>query len=139
MRHRKDKSDLSVVICATRIVAIMSIHTHQARRAVYEEKRAGTLINAAGRDSVKSVIFMDNGTVVASPLTVERLMLVIEQAGYRPHDVRKQRTHNIKVYEISDEGSAEGPDLPDVIVGDSEEEDGEPDDNEPEIDLEVEE
>lgn len=50
----------------------MSAETYQARRTIKEEKRAGTLINAAGRNAVKSAIFLDNGTVIASPLTVPR-------------------------------------------------------------------
>ena len=38
------------------------------------EKRAGTLINATGRDKTQSVIFLDNGSVIASPYTLTALL-----------------------------------------------------------------
>ena len=60
-----------VSVCATRIVAVMSTETYQARLAVKAEKKAGTLVNAAGREKVRCAIFMDNGTLIASPYSVK--------------------------------------------------------------------
>ena len=63
----------------------MSTDAYQARRTVTEEKKAGTLLNAAGRSPVKSVLFLDNGAVVASPLSVNRLLTAIEKANHKPN------------------------------------------------------
>lgn len=89
-------------ICATRIVAMMSTEAYQARRTIKDEKRAGTLINAAGRDAVKTAIFLDNGSVVASPLTIQRLMTAIEKSnakGVKP----PSETVRIRVYDAVDD------------------------------------
>lgn len=72
-----------VAVCATRIVSIMGIECYQARRAVKEEKRAGTLVNAAGRQKTLSAIFLDNGTVIASPKSVSALMAAISKSDHR--------------------------------------------------------
>ena len=86
-------------ICATRVVAIMSTDTYQARETIKAEKRAKTLINAAGRDKVKSAIFLDNGTVVASPLSVKVLMNSIERANAKRVDQSKTKSMVMTVYQ----------------------------------------
>lgn len=67
-----------VAICATRIVSIISYESNQARIVLKRERKAGNVINASGRGAVKSVIFLDNGTLIASPYSVKRLMGYIE-------------------------------------------------------------
>ena len=70
----------TVVVCATRIVAIMSVESYQARETIKAERRAGTLINAAGGTAAQSAIFMDNGSVISSPYSVTRLANAITKA-----------------------------------------------------------
>lgn len=116
-----DNNQFDVAICATRIVAIMSTETFQARRTIKEEKRAGTLINAAGKSAVKSAIFLDNGTVIASPLTVNRLLTAIEKSNFKEAGARRtNETTRIKVYDVVDEepNPAVDEDLPEVTVED---------------------
>lgn len=103
-----DNGQFDVAICATRIVAIMSTETLQGRRTIKEEKRAGTLINAAGRQAAKSVIFLDNGSVVASPLTVQRIMTAIEKANFK--DSKGTNPVRLKVYDVADDEPYEGMD-----------------------------
>ena len=127
-----EPNQFDVAICATRIVAIMSTDTFQARRTIKEEKRAGTLINAAGRSAVKSVIFLDNGSVAASPLTVNRLLTAIEKSNYKTADAKKPKeTVRLKVYDVVDEAPNEAldEDVPEVTVDlDDLDSDEEPDD-----------
>lgn len=123
------ENQFDVAICATRIVAIMSTENFQARRTVKEEKRAGTLINAAGRSAVKSVIFLDNGSVAASPLTVQRLLTAIEKSNCKSADPKRvNETVRLKVYDVVDEEPNEDldEDFPDVSVVDVDTEDDEP-------------
>lgn len=123
------ENQFDVAICATRIVAIMSTENFQARRTVKEEKRAGTLINAAGRSAVKSVIFLDNGSVAASPLTVQRLLTAIEKSNYKSADPKRiNETVRLKVYDVVDEEPREDldEDFPEVSVVDVDAEDDEP-------------
>lgn len=110
-------SQFDVAICATRIVAIMSTETLQARRTIKEEKRAGTLINAAGRSAVKSVIYLDNGSVAASPLTVNRLLTAIEKSNAKTADPKRtNETVRLKVYDVVDEPPQEelDEDVPEI-------------------------
>lgn len=101
---RNDNELFDVAICATRIVAIMAYDTNQAKRTIKEEKRAGTLINAAGRSATKSVIFLDNGSVIASPFSVNRLMNAIERSNFKQTDPKKpMQTVRLKVYDVIDE------------------------------------
>lgn len=87
-----------VAICATRIVAIMSTDAHQARETVKREKRAGTLVNAAGREAVKSAVFLDNGTVIASPFSVSRIINAIARANSKETDPKgTNNTARVKV------------------------------------------
>ena len=74
-----------VRVCATRIVAIMSTETYQAREAIKSERKAGTLINAAGRDKALSAVFLDNGAVIASSYSVEQLnKKIVKSQEMRP-------------------------------------------------------
>lgn len=99
-----DNGQFDVAICATRIVAVMSTESYQARRVIKDEKRAGTLINAAGKSAVKSAIFLDNGSVVASPLSVSRIMSAIEKSNSKqPGAARQRDTVRLKVYDAIDE------------------------------------
>ena len=92
-------------ICITRIVAIMSTDIYQARKTITAEKKAGTLINAAGIDKAKSAIFLDNGSVIASPLSVNRLLSAIEKANIKanPNNSKNMKVYNVSHFEEDDE------------------------------------
>jgi regulator of extracellular matrix RemA (YlzA/DUF370 family) len=94
---RSDNRQFDVAVCATRIVAIMSTEIYQARKTIAAEKKNGTLINAAGTNKAKSAVFLDNGSVIASPLSVKRLMSLIEKANNWQNNIRTRKT---KVYDI---------------------------------------
>ena len=103
-QKRNDNELFDVAVCATRIVAIMSYDTNQARRTIKEEKKAGTLINAAGRSATKSAIFLDNGSVIASPFSVNRLLSAIERSNHKETDAKNPRQiARLKVYDVIDE------------------------------------
>lgn len=91
----------NVAVCATRIVAIMSTASYQARQAIKNERKAGTLINACGRDPVKCAVFLDNGSVVASPTSVQRLLTAIQKSSSKEMSPRKiSSTNKIEVYDV---------------------------------------
>ena len=69
-----------LVICATRIVAIMSTASYQARETIKAERKAGTLINGCGNRAAESCVFLDNGSVISSPYTVEKISRLILKA-----------------------------------------------------------
>ncbi len=109
-------------VCATRVTVIMSTESFQAREAIKTEKRAKTLINAAGRNTVKAAIFLDNDTVVASPVGVTGLLNSIERANSRRAGKASRESENIKIYdtpmfedmeglEEDETGDTEGDDL----------------------------
>lgn len=97
---RSDTKQFDVAICATRIIAMMSMDIYQARRTITAEKKAGTLINACGTAASKTAIFLDNGAVVASPLSVPVLMNSIEKANSK---AGAKQTVRLKVYDVVDE------------------------------------
>lgn len=103
-KKRTDNRQFDTAICTTRIVAIMSTEIYQARKTIATEKKAGTLINAAGVTKAKSAIFLDNGSVVSSPLSVNSLLNAIEKANEK---ASPNRTKGMKVYEISHEEEPE--------------------------------
>lgn len=105
---RSDNKQFDVAVCATRIVAIMSAEIYQARKTIASEKKNGTLINAAGINKVKSAVFLDNGSVIASPLTVRRLMTLIERANNWQDTLRSKK---VKVYDVPED--TEDDDTPD--------------------------
>ena len=91
-------------VCATRIVALMAMESYQARETVKKERRAGTLINAAGREKVESCVFLDNGSVIASPWPVKKIMKQIEKSNAKElRPSRANETRRMKVYEVVDE------------------------------------
>lgn len=96
---RSDNRQFDVSICATRIVAIMSTDIHQARKALADERKNGTLINGCGLVKAKSAIFLDNGTVVSSPMTVRRLMAMIEKSNEKANSRLEKR---MRVFDIFD-------------------------------------
>lgn len=97
---RSDNRQFDVAICATRIVAIMSTEIHQARKTIAQEKKNGTLINAAGTNKARSAVFLDNGSVIASPLTVRRIMTLIRKANEWGSGKESQE---VKAYEGEEE------------------------------------
>lgn len=101
LRFIKVSDDVS--ICATRIVAIMSTNAYQARRTIKDEKQAGTLINAAGRGKANTAIFLDNGSVIASPFTVNRLLTAIERSNHKRTTPARSSTVRLTVYDAVDE------------------------------------
>ena len=106
LSEKRDKLDqrCDFAVCATRIVGLMSMDSFQARETVKKERKAGTLINAAGREAVQSCVFLDNGSVIASPLSVKKIMKQIEKSNakeLRPNRVNV--TKRLKVYEVVDE------------------------------------
>ena len=97
--NRSDKRQFDVSLCATRIVAMMSTDIYQARKTISDERKNGTLINAAGLLKAKTAIFLDNGSVVASPLSVQRLMSAIDKAN----DIgNSKKSRRMKIYEAFD-------------------------------------
>jgi len=93
-----------VAVCATRIVAVMDTAAFQARETIKTERKNGTLINACGKRPAESAVFLDNGTVIASPLTVNRIMGAIERSNAKQLDSKKlKETRRLKVYEVVDE------------------------------------
>lgn len=97
--NRSDNRQFDVSVCATRIVAMMSTNILQARKTISDERKNGTLINAAGLSKAKTAIFLDNGSVVASPLSVKRLMSAIGKANELGSS---KRSKPMRVYEVEE-------------------------------------
>ena len=115
---RSDNRQFDVSICATRIVAIMSTEIFQARKVISDERKNGTLINGCGLAKAKSAIFLDNGTVVSSPMTVKKLMSMIEKSNDKASSTT---TKKVKVFDV-DEPSEED-EIDDVAMFDDDLED----------------
>ena len=98
-QKHSDNRQFDVSICATRIVAIMSTEIYQARKTISDERKAGTLINGCGQAKAKSAIFLDNGSVVSSPLSVKRLMTLIEKSNTKANSRVDKR---MRVYDVYD-------------------------------------
>lgn len=98
-QKHSDNRQFDVSICATRIVAIMSTQISQARKTISEERKNGTLINGCGLAKAKSAIFLDNGSVVSSPLTVRRLMSLIEKSNTKAGTRLDKRMRVFDVYD----------------------------------------
>ena len=120
---RSDNKQSDVAICITRIVAMMSTEVYQARKTITAEKKAGTLINAAGIEKVKTAIFLDNGSVVASPLTVSRLLSAIEKANIKadPYITNKIRVLDVPHYEEEDSEEESEEDIDEDVDDDDDE------------------
>ena len=77
----------------------MSAKFYQAKKILLEERRAGTLINGAGRRAVQSVILLDNGTVVASCFTMNKLLGNIAKANAKgTEDVTLPKGNKVRLY-----------------------------------------
>lgn len=125
LRYVKVSEDVS--LCATRIVAMMSTNSHQAREMVKKERQNKTLVNAAGRNATRTIIILDNGTVVASPYTINRLMKMIELSNGKHLNMPKGSiTKRMRVYDVVDEEPNESIDEEEndmtAIIDDEEEE-----------------
>ena len=116
---RSDNRQFDVSICATRIVAIMSTEIYQARKTISDERKNGTLINGCGLAKAKSAIFMDNGSVVSSPLTVRRLMAMIEKSTTKANSRLDKR---MRVFDVYDGEPNEEDEETDDISGEFEDE-----------------
>jgi len=82
----------------------MSTHSYQARRTFAEQKKQGTLLNAAGHRPVETIVYLDNGVVVASPLSVQRILTAIEKSNSKSLKSQKaSQTVRLKVYDACDE------------------------------------
>ena len=93
-----------VAVCATRIVAIMDTASFQARETIKTERKNGTLINACGRKPAQTAVFLDNGTVIASPLTVTRILSAIERSNAKQvSHTKANETKRLTVYQAVDE------------------------------------
>jgi len=119
---RSDNRQFDVCICATRIVAIMSTEIYQARKVITDERKNGTLLNGCGLSKAKSAIFLDNGTVVSSPLSVKRLMGMIEKSNEKAGTRRDKRMRVFDVYD-GEHGDDEEEDIDDVSTYDEDLED----------------
>lgn len=124
-QKHSDNKQFDVSICATRIVAIMSTEISQARKTISEERKNRTLINGCGLAKAKSVIFLDNGSVVSSPLSVRRIMTLIEKSNEKAGTRLDKR---MRVYDVYDgqpnEEDEETSDM-DALYEDDEEENDE--------------
>ena len=117
-----------VAICATRVVSMMSTDIYQARRTIHDEKKAGTLINACGNNAAKTAIFLDNGAVVASPLTISVLLNSVEKSNEKGNAKNSAR---LRVYDVYDEeGDPELDELVSEISGYDDEDEEDYDDDE---------
>ena len=111
-KKRNDTKQFDVAICATRIVAMMSTDIYQARRSISDKKKDGTLINAAGVNAAKTAIILDNGQIVASPLTVPVLMNSIAKSNERGV---KRTGSRMRIYDVYDEEPNEDDEVVDEI------------------------
>lgn len=96
----------NVVVCATRITAIMSTDLHQARETLKAERKSNTLINACGADKALSAVFLDNGAVVASSYSVNKLIRLIGKENNKESaTISKAKKTKINTYELSIDNS----------------------------------
>lgn len=91
-----------VSICATKIICMMSTKCYQARQTLKAQRESRTLINACGKMKAKTAIFMDNGVVISSPLTVQRLQTAIEKSNAKDQNFTPGGSKRLKVYDIMD-------------------------------------
>lgn len=111
-QKRSDNRQSDVAICATRITAVMSTEIFQARKTISDERKNGTLINGCGQVKAKSAIFLDNGTVVSSPLTVRKIMTLIEKSDKQSLKRINKKYRVVDVFEDEpDEEMEESPDM----------------------------
>lgn len=111
---KTDSKQFDVAICATRIVAMMSTEAYQARRAIHDEKKAGTLINACGACAAKTAVFLDNGTVVSSPLSVNVLINAVARSNQA---ASAKQTSRMRIYDVYDPEPTEDTEEEEEIAG----------------------
>ena len=122
-QKHSDNRQFDVSICATRIVAIMSTEIYQARKTISDERKAGTLINGCGQAKAKSAIFLDNGSVVSSPLSVRRLMTMIEKSNTKANSRLDKRMRVFDVYDGTPDKDEEETEDVEVLYDDNDYED----------------
>lgn len=83
----------------------MSTNSYQARETLKQEKKTGSLINAAGREKALAAVYLDNGTVIASPYTVRVLMNAVERSNRKALKPPKgaYETRRLRVWDAVDE------------------------------------
>jgi len=96
---RSDNRQFDVAVCATRIVAIMSTEIYQARKIISDERKNGTLLNGCGLTKAKSAIFFDNGAIASSPLSVKRLLALIDKSNEKAGTRLDKRMRVFDVYD----------------------------------------
>ena len=104
-----------VAICATRVIAIMSTDSYQARRTIKDEKTKGTLINGSGIKKSETALFLDNGAVVSSPYKLDRLLKAIEDSNIKKLQNKDAYNKRLTVYEIADEEPNENDEEVDAV------------------------
>ena len=87
-------------VCATRVVAIMGIKMYQAKQTLKQERKAGTLINGAGRAAVKAILILDNGSVVSSPFSFTKLMNDLDKAISRVPGSDRISGSKVRAYDV---------------------------------------
>ena len=100
------------------------IRISQARKAIADERKNGTLINGCGLTKAKSAIFLDNGQIASSPLTVRRLMASIDKALTKAN-VRIDK--RMQVYDVYDEEPDENDEETEDVSAEYEDEEYEDD------------
>ncbi len=70
-----------------RVIAIVSVDSSPTRRAVQEARKQGRLVDATQGRKTKSVIFMDEGSLVISGLGAETLAKRVEAPVTEDSDV----------------------------------------------------
>ena len=102
----------TVAICATRIAAMMDYSMSAAEKMVCDERKSGKLINACGRLAAKTVIILDNGAVIASPMSIHGLMRAIEHANTKALMPKKGRDlKRLSIYDVADQENQGEPDI----------------------------
>ena len=129
-QKHSDNKQFDVCVCATRIVAIMSTEIYQARKTIADERKNGTLINGCGQTKAKSAIFLDNGSVISSPLSVRRLMSLIEKSNSKAGTRMDKRMRVYDVYDATPDKDDEEVDDVSANYGEDEEEEKEEDEEE---------
>lgn len=77
-----------MTICATRIISIMSKNSKTARDIYAAERKNKTIVDGRGRcGKMMSLIFLDNGAIVASEKTIPQLLNQLEDVQYRKHKI----------------------------------------------------
>lgn len=88
-------------VCATRIVAMCSTKSYQARQSLKTERRNKTLLNGCGKDAAATVIFLDNGTVISSPYSIGKLQNALNRATGK--DMNAKNTYNSRTMKDAQE------------------------------------